>query len=85
MKDEEANPTEELNESSSNVPTEKVKLFVGGIPPRTPREPLKLKIIDAFGISDEEIIQSSLMVIKLGYGNTYTLYGLSLLLEILII
>ena len=45
-----------------------VKLFIGGLPPRTHKDILKKKFIEGFAIVNEDFKNSISVNIKLGYG-----------------
>jgi RNA recognition motif-containing protein len=44
------------------------KFWVGGIPPRTQKDALKASFIEAFDITDANIVDQIQVIIKLGYG-----------------
>ena len=44
------------------------KFWVGGIPPRTQKDALKTSFIEAFDITDANIVDQIQVIIKLGYG-----------------
>ena len=55
----------DLQEADS---TEYKKIWIGGIPPKTEKETIKLSFINGFDITDQNVIDEIHVTRKLGYG-----------------
>ena len=55
----------ELEEASSG---QYKKFWIGGIPPRTQKDTIKLSFAKGFNITDQNVIDEIQVIVKLGYG-----------------